>query len=1114
MTDLERLDAAIAALQAQREVLGEEILRLALAPLLAQRAALDAAVQVRQVSVLFVDVADSTRLIGKVDPQDAVEILEGASRQFARRVEQHGGRVLRFAGDGLMAAFGAGEVREDDAERAVQAGLAIITDAAAHAERVRERFGLEGFAVRAGINTGPVMLSVGADTNATIIGHAVHLAARMEQSAPLGALRVNQSTWRHVAGRFEGDAQPPLMVKGSDEPLLTWIVRRRRPRIRQLRERGVEGMATPLLGRAAELAQLLECAKDAARARDLRALTIVADAGLGKSRLVSEFKALRSTRAADAAMLEGHAHPQSRLQPWGLLHDVLVRWLHIADDDSASVAKQRLVSGLLPYLSDGDDAGAQADAEAQAQIVGQLVGLEFKDSPHLQGVDGEQMRNRAMRAIAKVLGRMAARGDGTQVPCLVLEDLQWADDASLDFVEYLIGLYDALPLVLIMTARPDLREVRSRWGENGARHRVLTLGPLDAEDSAGLADALLERVDEAPEALRALLIERAEGNPFYMEEIVKMLLDNGAFVADGPRWRVQSERMAKLTIPGTLVGVLQARLDSLLASERDAIQQASIVGPIFWDEALAALDATAPQALPMLERKALVRPHETSAFEGAREETFHHHLLHQVTYDTVLKGVRRAGHAKVAQWLATRVGERATEYLAATAEHYARAGEYALAIDYYERAISEARDRGACGVVLDYTRRAMAMPGFNDLRRRYEILVDQGHCADLLGRRGLQKESLDERDRLADILDDDALRADSLASRAIFLDRQGDDRGAYDCAQRGLALAESIGAAEPAALCCAEMAWVHYSRGEIEEARGHLKTALDWVPRIAGERYRRNRRPAVFEIQFLTISSHIEEVANNWDAAIATAQRALDKAIAIHDRQTESMLHLMVGNFVNDLGDHERASESYEAARSAAHTIGHVGREADAMRALAKVSLARGNWAAALRQIDLAIATHERSGLQRAKAQCLLWRGRVLSATPGADAAVTIEALEKAIAAYESLRSEADVCVAQAFLADFLWRRGEFVPARALVSRVMMQVDRGLLLTAANYADVARLHLQRVLAADGDARAGPMLASLREDIKATLAGMADPAMRERFLDAAPWRREVLASQSS
>src|SRR5262249_15308186 len=159
------------------------------------------------------------------------------------------------------------------------------------------------------------------------------------------------------------------------------------------------------------------------------------------------------------------------------------------------------------------------------------------------------------------------------------EDLQWADDASLDFVEYLLGLHDALPLVLIMTARPGLREMRPRWGESQARHRLLTLGPLDAQESAELADALLERIDEGPEHLRALLIERAEGNPFYMEEIVKMLLDSGAFVVDGARWRVQSERLATLTVPGTLVGVLQARLDSLSADERKAIQQASIVGP-------------------------------------------------------------------------------------------------------------------------------------------------------------------------------------------------------------------------------------------------------------------------------------------------------------------------------------------------------------------------------------------------------------------------------------------------------------------------------------------------------------------------------------------------------
>ena len=252
-------------------------------------------------------------------------------------------------------------------------------------------------------------------------------------------------------------------------------------------------------------------------------------------------------------------------------------------------------------------------------------------------MDGQQLRQRAMHAMAKVFRRMANRGDGAQALCLLLEDLHWADDASLDFVDYLLGLHEELPLVLLMTARPTLRELRPRWCEGHASHRPLMLAPLDAEHSAALAAVLLERIDEVPAALHALLIERAEGNPFYMEEIVKMLLDSGALVADGPRWHVQAEKLASLKVPGTLVGVLQARLDSLSADERDAIQQASIIGPIFWDAALAALDASAPPALPTLERKALVQPREPSAFEGTREEAFHHHLLHQVTYDTVLK---------------------------------------------------------------------------------------------------------------------------------------------------------------------------------------------------------------------------------------------------------------------------------------------------------------------------------------------------------------------------------------------------------------------------------------------------------------------------------------------
>ena len=253
------LSKAIAALEAQRPVLGSAIVDAALAPLLAQQQATHrtAPPRRRQVSVLFLDVVGSTALSQTIDPEDLLDIMDSALQSFSARVAERGGKVLQYAGDSLLAAFGAETAREDDAERAVLAGLDLLAEARLQAERIERTHGQSGFQVRVGIHTGHVLLGGGVDDEGTIRGFTVNIAARLEQTAPPGSLRISQETWRHVRGVFDFEAQPPLQVKGQDEPLRTWLVLRAKPRAFRVATRGIEGTETPLVGRDAELAQLV-----------------------------------------------------------------------------------------------------------------------------------------------------------------------------------------------------------------------------------------------------------------------------------------------------------------------------------------------------------------------------------------------------------------------------------------------------------------------------------------------------------------------------------------------------------------------------------------------------------------------------------------------------------------------------------------------------------------------------------------------------------------------------------------------------------------------------------------------------------------------------------------
>ena len=631
----EQIAAAITALDAQRELLGDAVVDTALAPLRRELAALQSpaagAQQLKQVSVLFVDVVGSTAMGQSLDPETIHAVMDGALERFTAVVETHGGRVLQYTGDGMLAAFGTEATSEDDVEAAIRAGLGIVEQAAQHAPLVRQRHGVPDFNVRAGVHTGRVLLGGGVDAEGSIRGSTVNVAARMEQSAPPGRLRISHDSWRHVRGLFEFDAQPPIEVKGVTRPVRSWLVLRPLPRLTRRGPRGIEGLTTPMVGRDTELGLLHGRLQRAIATRRAHAVTVVGEAGLGKSRLLAEFE--RGLDALGVRLLLGRAHPRSAVEPFGVLRDLLERWLGIGEAEPAASARSKLVDTLAPLFAAG--------GEAPAHLIGQLAGFDFSASPHVRDLLGDdaKLRERAFAAGALALRRL---GEISPV-VLVFDDLHWTDVGSMDFLRHaLVAAADA-PLLVLALTRQTLYERYPDWMQGVAQHGRIDLRPLDNALSQELAEALLARIDGAPQTLRTLIVERAEGNPFYMEELVKMLIDEGVIVVEAEDWRVVADRLQVARVPPTLTGVLQARLDALTPPERLALQQSAVVGHEFWDLALAAIDAGAPTVLPRLLQRELIVLRGGSPGEYA----FKHHLLHQVTYDGVLKASKHDGHASV-----------------------------------------------------------------------------------------------------------------------------------------------------------------------------------------------------------------------------------------------------------------------------------------------------------------------------------------------------------------------------------------------------------------------------------------------------------------------------------
>ena len=362
----------------------------------------------------------------------------------------------------------------------------------------------------------------------------------------------------------------------------------------------------------------------------------------------------------------------------------------------------------MPLFLHDHDAGS---AEGHAHLLGHLIGIEWKDSHHIQAIlnDPKQLRNRALHAAAQMFRRISA-SDGSPV-VLELEDLHWADGETLDFLNYLAEVNRDVPLLVLAFTRPTLFEQRKHWRSPEGIHQRIDLTPLDKRASRDLANELLKKLPVIPAMLRELLTSSAEGNPFYMEELVKMLIDQSA-IQTGETWAVNAERLLVTKVPPTLTGVLQARLDGLPAPERLALQQASIVGAVFWDKALAAIAAQAAEQLPALVQRELTLPRTDAVLDGLSEFAFRHQVLHQVTYNTVLKRAKREGHFRVATWLAGLIEQgslRAGDLLGLAAEHFEQAGDGPHAAEFHARAAEQAGERLIHGRVLEHVDRALAL---------------------------------------------------------------------------------------------------------------------------------------------------------------------------------------------------------------------------------------------------------------------------------------------------------------------------------------------------------------------------------------------------------------------
>lgn len=922
---IQRLKSAVKELKTNRHLFSEESyaqivlalndrLRVLQTRRTADNTILDTGDEIRQVTVMFVDVKDSTEIANRIGDENYKLVIREAHRRLGDVLEQWDGEIGQYLGDGLLCFFGAHRSRGDDAQRAVACALDIQTIIGSYARELSKAHNVE-FMVRIGISTGRVIVGLigSEDKNEFLaLGTTTNLAARLQDMAAPGSILIDEPTHQRVRWQFIVREQTPASVKGFEAPIQHYAVIRRR-RVQEINTQEIGGVAIPFVGREWELEQILAALHMAVREGPFRVITVRGDIGVGKTRLLETLLGQIGDLPVQVIMVS--PTPEKRASSYALLRSLLATTCSLTNETPTNVAEARIVE----YVTDVWD---DEDAEVTAAVMGYLAGYGFADSDKVA-----QLRQSTyqQRVIAHVWVANWFRVLAEQKPLLlIIDNIHWLDRASIELLEYVINELDALRGALLATSNLDFAGTYPSYMSPLAdRHTRILLEPLPEKQTQALVETLLVNVESQSPALIAAIVERTEGNPLFIEELLRMLYDSGIFEpTTHDTWRLNSYLFNTMfsTLPTGLLGILQARLDDLTIGARQVVQVASVVGQQFWDVVVSRLTGFDTRSVldDLVLRGILIRLPESS-FEGTVEYAFRLALYRQTAYEMLTHNARKNYHRQIAQWLSGYVS-LAPEYLPLLGEHYTLAGQNEQALGIYHLAVE---DRIARGLPLEALRlvdaglhvardlpRVLALPTVSQLwvaqgrtlitLHRYEeasaacqsalMLLDELQQDELHEARvtaactlgnafrciGRYMDALSALQRAYDLLPKDGggLLATVLHAfgRLAYYRGYLNESRAYQ--QRALSAAERSGEAHHIAGALTELGLIALEHGDVLEALRSFEQVLA-----------RNRQNANIYFQTLDLLN----IGNTYAAA-----RAYDLALAAYDQAAALQLRLQV----------------------------------------------------------------------------------------------------------------------------------------------------------------------------------------------------------------------------
>jgi class 3 adenylate cyclase/tetratricopeptide (TPR) repeat protein len=791
------------------------------------------------VSVLFVDLVGFTAASEDVDPEDVRARLRPYHARVKTEIERFGGTVEKFIGDAVMAVFGAPISHEDDPERAVNAALRVVTAI----DELNETQPDLALSVRAAINTGEAVVTLGArpaEGEAMVAGDVVNTAARLQQHAPVNGVVVGETTYRATRDLFDFEQLDAVSAKGKAAPVALWHAKAARRRFGV----DVEPVArTPLIGRDDDLALLQSTFSRTLRESSTQLVTITGEPGVGKTRLTAEFRRWVDDQAELVFWRQGRSLPYGEGITFWALGEMVKAQAGILESDSPEDARTKLA------LAVGEVTNEASEQEWLASSLAPLVGVT-------EGAAGATPET-SFGAWQRFLEGVAA-----QHPLIaVFEDLHWADEQLLGFVEHLVDWSTGVPLLVLCTARPELYERSSGWGGGKRNSNTISLSPLGPENTARLLAALMQRA-VLPAETQARLIEHAGGNPLYAEEFVRMLGDQGLLTAEGIL------RDGDIRVPDNVQALIAARLDTLAPERKALLHDAAVVGKVFWSGAVAAMSGVDEQSaragLHELARKELVRAVRESSVKDQAEYAFWHALVRDVAYSQIPRGGRARKHVAAAKWVEQMAGDRVTDHAELLAYHYDCALE-----------LARIADAGA-----DLQPLTEAARRFFELAGNRAMSLDLGTAFKYFA-------------RAADLYAADDLRRAGLLLRAVQ-GRAGSPAEAERLAEEALAIFRTAGDELGEGVALVTLASIVWVRGDTTRSNDLEVEALTKLER---------HPPGEELLQAYSRRAGSVSIAGRSEEALEVIEKALRLADRLKSNATSSRLYQYRGIARSDLGD-------------------------------------------------------------------------------------------------------------------------------------------------------------------------------------------------------------------